>query len=330
MDNGVDAARDKFSDALFLPVNAQRRGEGGLRTAGVFKKSEQGSPLLTVITVTLNRASCLDKTLASILQQTYNNVEVIVIDGGAEDETLDVLRKYEKSIDYWVSEPDTGIYQAMNKGVVLARGEWLNFMNAGDFFYDRESLNFLMGGPIAANDRDVVYGNAAIRSHDEHLVESKITPVEKQAKCKLRRFYHQSMLIKRAAFLRQGLYDESFFIGGDANWLNRLYVANQGKGFFYVDKIISIFDFTEGASHGLKNFFRMRKEDRITLKQVIGKSFVAQTIFFAETWAYFFQRVVAFLLRRTIFYKLFRKLMYRKRYVEEVWAPGKGRSEAGR
>jgi glycosyltransferase involved in cell wall biosynthesis len=75
-----------------------------------------------------------------VISQTYPNVEYIIIDGGSTDGTLDIIKKYEDYIDYWVSEADKGIYDAMNKGVDLATGQWINFMNTGDRFYDENSI----------------------------------------------------------------------------------------------------------------------------------------------------------------------------------------------
>ncbi|HBH60782.1 MAG TPA: glycosyltransferase, partial [Nitrospiraceae bacterium] len=114
--------------------------EGGLRVNGEFhKKSYQEKPLISVITITLNTAHTLDTAIQSVLNQTYDNIEYIIIDGGSTDDTLKIIRKYEARIDYWVSEPDRGIYDAMNKGIVLATGELIGMLNAGDY-YEKKGL----------------------------------------------------------------------------------------------------------------------------------------------------------------------------------------------
>ena len=91
-------------------------------------------PLITIITVAYNAVKDIENTILSVLNQTYPNIEYIIIDGGSTDGTLDIIKKYEDKISYWVSEPDKGIYDAMNKGTLKATGVWLNFMNAGDTF----------------------------------------------------------------------------------------------------------------------------------------------------------------------------------------------------
>lgn len=91
-------------------------------------------PKVTVVTVCYNAAETIEKTILSVIGQTYDNTEYLIIDGGSQDETLAVIKKYEKNISKWISEPDKGIYDAMNKAIKMATGEWINFMNAGDCF----------------------------------------------------------------------------------------------------------------------------------------------------------------------------------------------------
>ena len=115
-------AEDKFETILFLPESENRKGEGGLRTKGYFKKSYDDKPLISIITVVFNGERYLEQTIQSVIDQTYDNVEYIIIDGGSTDGTLDIIKKYEDKIDYWVSEKDNGIYDAMNKGIKVCYG----------------------------------------------------------------------------------------------------------------------------------------------------------------------------------------------------------------
>jgi glycosyltransferase involved in cell wall biosynthesis len=127
-------SENKILSVLFMPAGEGRKGEGGLRINGYYKKSFQDKPLFSIITVVLNCEKYIEKTILSVLNQKYDNIEYIIIDGGSKDATVDIIRKYEDYIDYWVSELDNGIYDAMNKGISLACGQGLLFLNAGDYF----------------------------------------------------------------------------------------------------------------------------------------------------------------------------------------------------
>tara|TARA_Y100001970_G_scaffold136342_1_gene167778 strand:- start:3344 stop:4213 length:870 start_codon:yes stop_codon:yes gene_type:complete len=110
----------------------KKANHGGRWLKGKFKKSSKKKPLISIITVTLNSQKYLDQTLKSIFNQRYKNYELIIIDGKSKDKTLSIIKKHEKKIDYWVSEKDKGIYDAFNKGMSYARGEYLGFVNSDD------------------------------------------------------------------------------------------------------------------------------------------------------------------------------------------------------
>ncbi|HRH35188.1 MAG TPA: glycosyltransferase family 2 protein [Catalimonadaceae bacterium] len=108
--------------------------KGGKWTRSEFREDTDENPLVSVITVTFNAQLHLAQALDSILNQTYSNVELILIDGGSTDQTLNIIKERDHLIDFWQSEPDAGIYDAMNKGLKLARGRWIAFKNADDWF----------------------------------------------------------------------------------------------------------------------------------------------------------------------------------------------------
>jgi glycosyltransferase involved in cell wall biosynthesis len=139
------------------------RREGGLRLQGMRRASTADRPLVTVITVVFNGAGEIEETIRSVIQQTYDNVEYIVIDGGSTDGTLEIIGKYGDAIDHWVSEPDRGIYDAMNKGIRLAQGEWLNFMNAGDLFSAKDVVARIFSEPGNYRHSDFIYSDTLFR-----------------------------------------------------------------------------------------------------------------------------------------------------------------------
>jgi glycosyltransferase involved in cell wall biosynthesis len=106
--------------------------EGGLRTKGINKELLLDFPLVSIVTVVFNGSRFLDETIASVCNQSYRNIEYIIIDGGSTDSTLDIIKAHESEIDYWISEPDGGIYDAMNKGISLCSGNIIKLINADD------------------------------------------------------------------------------------------------------------------------------------------------------------------------------------------------------
>lgn len=149
-------------------------------------------PLVTVITIVLNGVKYIEETMKSVVNQTYDNVEYLVIDGGSTDGTLDTIKKYESQINYWLSEPDKNIYDAMNKGIDLAHGAWINFMNAGDRFYESNTIEkvFKEYDP----NSDFIYGHHQI-IYDQNFSKIQKTLPTKDI-WKGMAFCHQSLFVK--------------------------------------------------------------------------------------------------------------------------------------
>jgi Glycosyl transferase family 2 len=157
--------------------------EGGLRTRGIIKT---GNPLISVITVVYNGEKRLEQTIQSVINQNCDNFEYIIVDGGSDDRTLEIIKKYDSHIDYWVSAKDRGIYDAMNKGINLANGQWLSFMNCEDLFFDRQSLNSI---PLAA-EVDFYYSDSIIY-YDNKRTKLCICSVKTKV------FIHQAIVYKK-------------------------------------------------------------------------------------------------------------------------------------
>lgn len=167
------------------------------------------TPLITVVTVCYNAVNELEKTMLSVLNQTYDNIEYIVIDGGSKDGTVDIIKKYADRLAYWVSEPDKGIYDAMNKGIHAAKGEYLIFMNGGDSFKSDKALFFSI--PYLEKNFDVVSGIAFISNQiwiPAKNSDLSLTFFIKKSLC------HQSTFVKRVLF-DNCLYDDKLKIASD-------------------------------------------------------------------------------------------------------------------
>ena len=125
---------NKFESYLFLPKSKKykRFGEGGLRKKNIFKKSISNKPLISIVTTNLNDE--LERTILSVIDQKNENIEFIIKDGGSKKRTIDILNYYDNEIDYWVSENDNGIWDGTNKGVTLAKGDYIVLLDSGDIF----------------------------------------------------------------------------------------------------------------------------------------------------------------------------------------------------
>ena len=128
-------------------------------------------PLISIITVIYNDGKKLEETILSILSQTYDNLEFIIIDGSSTDGTIDIIKKYEDKIDYWISEKDSGIFDAMNKGILAAKGDYINFMNAGDFFI-RKNLVKEIVDILNSEEIDFLYGDVNVGNNN--IITNKI------------------------------------------------------------------------------------------------------------------------------------------------------------
>ncbi len=162
-----DAVCNKF--LKYPDETGQRKAQGGLRLAGEYKQSFEDRPLITIITVVYNNVKTLERSMKSVLEQTYDNIEYIVIDGGSNDGTLDLIVKYQNQIDYFVSEPDDGIYSAMNKGLTLATGDYIGILNSDDWYAGsmlEESLLAIRENCVDIASSHTIYvndGNSVLR-----------------------------------------------------------------------------------------------------------------------------------------------------------------------
>ena len=139
------------------PKKNERFGEGGLRIKNINKK-----PKFSLITVVLNNKELLEKTIKSVLNQNFKNFEYIIIDGGSNDGTLEILKKYNDKIDYWLSERDNGIYDAFNKGMELSKGDYLGIINSDDT-YRSNALNIISKYINKNENIDFIFGSVQKR-----------------------------------------------------------------------------------------------------------------------------------------------------------------------
>ena len=146
--------------------------QGGNRTTGKIREVMAGFPVISIVMVTWNAGKHFRQAIESIINQDYPNKEIIVVDGGSVDNTLDIVSEFESEIDYWISEPDKGIYDAMNKGILLCTGDWIGFKNADDWYVT--GAFSVLGDRISKSPKvDLWYGNSYSVIQEEPL---KVAP----------------------------------------------------------------------------------------------------------------------------------------------------------
>lgn len=196
-------------------------------------------PLISIITVSFNSADTIERTIRSIINQTYPNIEYIIIDGGSTDGTVDIIKKYASKISYWCSEPDKGIYDAMNKGALKATGEYIQYINSSDTIYNNTTTEEIVK---ELNNIDVIYGDLVV---EKEIGKFHLTPATLSEFTHRFPIFHPSTWVKREVLLNY-MFDTQFKIAADFNLLRELYF-NQ-KTFKYIPRIFTIFEGQNGIS----------------------------------------------------------------------------------
>lgn len=201
--------------------------------------------LLTVITINYNNANGLLKTIKSVIQQTYTDFEYVIIDGGSTDSSLAVIKDFETEVNYWVSEPDNGVYNAMNKGLKAAKGDFVFFLNSGDVLYDDNVIAKLLN--TLSLDDDLVYGDVLLKHEHNNWerlqVHPEILPFS---------YFYKGTICQQACFFKKSLFDSIFYFNetykiiSDWEFLVYALYIKQVK-YRKINLLISIYDM-EGIS----------------------------------------------------------------------------------
>lgn len=211
---------------------------------------------VSIITVTFNSEKYLEDTLVSIFSQSYPDIESIVIDGKSTDGTLSILQKYQNKITY-ISEPDTGIYDAMNKGIELATGDIIGILNSDDVLLNNEIINNVVNS--FSSDVDCVYGNVILVNESNKIVRNYSS-----ANFKLKDFEyghmppHPSFYVRKEAFQNYGHYNTSLKISADYDLLLRFLYIHKLKSKYLDFIVVKMRD--GGISSSLKNKWLLNKE----------------------------------------------------------------------
>ena len=244
----------------------------GPKTIGISKPGGISKPLISIITVVLNGEKYLEKAILSVAGQTYSNIEYIIIDGGSIDGTLDIISKHENLIDFWISEKDNGIYNAMNKGIALSSGDFVGFVGSDDFLYlntleklakvaKKETIDYTVG-PV-----DIIRGNGQLIEKilvlPNFLMQNRF--IFDMAT------HHLSFYVSRKIINKIGNFDESFNIRSDYDMTINV-ISESKKKFNFIDSVGS---FREGGVSGsyssyFENFNILRKHGISVFKSILN------------------------------------------------------------
>lgn len=256
-------------------------------------------PELSIVTVNLNNAEGLEKTIRSVIQQTCSDYELIIVDGASTDGSINIIEKYRSNIKFFVSEPDHGVYDAMNKGIEASAGNYCLFLNSGDFFFDNEVVGFFIK---SHSNAAIVYGNSyKIKPHYRRVIRysSELTLYD---------FYktepglhHQATFIRRDLFAKYGNYNNDIKIIADWEFFFRVIILNQVKA-KYLDRIISAFDAT-GISNSLRPGDARRDNANRIKYDIIDKNF-------PDIVVDDYKRLDSILSKQSVLRKIMNKVIY--------------------
>lgn len=273
---------------------------------------------ISIITVNLNNAAGLERTLNSVLEQTYQEIEHIIVDGGSTDESVDVIKRYVQKAEslkpraksiIWSSEPDKGIYDGMNKGVRKASGEYLYFLNSGDVLADKNVIADLMK---QLGDADIVVGRVNCVSNGTIVGQ---TPLLSESDMSMYQMYlhginHQSAIIRRSIQLEH-LYDASLKIGADWKFFVEAIVLG-GAMVKFVDSIFANYDVSGVSS----NTAQLRQEREKILGDILPERIARDYLAIAP---HYYEVIrVEWLLRHPFWYKLYRGMTTFARKMNKV------------
>ncbi len=198
---------------------------------------------ISIVTVCFNSAKTIEQTIKSVINQSYKNIEYIVIDGGSTDGTLDIIKKYEQYISYWVSEPDKGIYDAMNKGISVATGDLIAFINSDDWYDENAMLHFAKA--YQTRKADVLYGDIIYINEDGTEQYESNQNLDLNKMLYTNKLCHQGICV-RTELMKIHQFDLTYKIVSDYDFLLKIFIA--GASFAYVGNFLIAYFRRSGVS----------------------------------------------------------------------------------
>ena len=240
------------------------------------------NPMVSVVTISYNAAVAIEQTILSVINQTYENFEYIIIDGGSTDDTVNIIKKYDDRLAYWVSESDNGIYDAMNKGALAAKGDYVLFVNVGDIFATQFVLSEVILTMISR--KDIYYGSIINRMSygDVEVIPQSLDKIRTRMI-----FSHQATFVKKK-LLVQHKFNVKYKYAADYDFLSRMYF--QHCSFQLINIAICITPIEEGATYS--NKWKSLREHRDILIQNNTYSIIDFFLFVISSYKSVFLKII--------------------------------------
>jgi glycosyltransferase involved in cell wall biosynthesis len=267
-----------------LPSNSKEKRffEGGLRLSENFNKNY---PLFSIITVVLNGEKYLEETILSVLNQNFSNYEYIIIDGGSIDNSINIIKKYENKIDYWVSETDKGLYDAFNKGMTLSRGKFIGIINSDDI-YTPHALRTVSNYISNNNNIDFIFGS--VKKHWGVL--SGYNPKKIFYSWGFYTSHSTGFFIKNESANKVGFYNLKYKYHADYDYFYRMIVKLKMKGIATLkNELIGIF--RRGGFSSRISFWKLFKEE-ILIRYDNGQNIFLVTFIFFYKLIFNFKKIL--------------------------------------
>ncbi|MDO9154340.1 MAG: glycosyltransferase family 2 protein [Paludibacter sp.] len=234
-------------------------------------------PVISIVTVCYNAFLEIEKTILSVINQSYSNIEYIVIDGGSKDGTLEIINKYSKNITLLVSEPDNGIYDAMNKSIKLATGEWINFMNAGDIYHEKNTIEKLFANPIP-KDKIIVYGDSCLLLENKQYFVPAIPLNDSMLHIP---FCHQLAFLK-VNYIKEHPFNLKYRIASDYDMIYKIFKNNKNA---FLNKPIIVSNYNSDTGFSINNaLMGIREETIINYQHITFKLKVRYSLIYFKAF----------------------------------------------
>ncbi len=256
---------------------------------------------LSVITINFNDFKGLQKTIESVINQTYLNYEFIIIDGGSNDDSKSVIERYQSKITHWVSEKDNGIYDAMNKGILKSSGEYLLFLNSGDYLINSNVLKKVF---ILNPQEDVLYGELIFDFGNKNKKKAKLPKQLTALHLFKDNIWHPASFIKKELFKMYGYYNMTYKIAADYDFFFKTIVVNKVST-KYIDFPITVYD-TSGLSSNSASLKKINDERKKIHKRYLSSD---EYEYFDNLSKFKFIFLSKWLVRKPLMTKFFTKLL---------------------